>query len=474
MDALVRAGPPGPAFSLMDKVICARPGRRGRRPRSRAPRNHSGCGIGYLPRAGPGPIGAGPLVELVSIQGRGSSLGSMRRISGLLLCLLAPAILSAYAVLSHEAIVDATWLDSIRPLLLKRFPQATPEQLKAAHAYAYGGCILQDMGYYPFGSKFFSDLVHYVRSGAFVEELIRESQDLNGDAFALGSLAHYAADNTGHPLAVNPSVALAYPKLRARYGPLVTYEENPAAHLKVEFGFDVVEVASGNYAPEAYHDFIGFQVSKRLLESAFKNTYGLGLRDVFRSVDLALGTYRRTVSTLLPEATKVAWQIQKDDIRKAHPGITRARFIYNLSRSSYQREWDREYRRPGPLARILAFLFRLIPKVGPFRSLQFKAPTQEMTRFFMASFNATLTEYRRCLREVAEGRLSLPNRDFDTGKLTAPAEYALADDTYSKLVRTLADKHFSAATPEIEQDILTYFQNPHKFSMNRDAGASYY
>jgi hypothetical protein len=384
----------------------------------------------------------------------------MRKISALLLCLLTPAIASGYAVLAHEAIIDAAWLDSIRPLLLKRFPQATPEQLKAAHAYAYGGCILQDMGYYPFGSKFFSDLVHYVRSGAFVEELIRESQDLNEYSFALGSLAHYAADNTGHALAVNPAVALAYPKLRARYGPLVTYGENPAAHLKVEFGFDVLEVASGNYAPQAYHDFIGFQVSKRLLEFAFKNTYGLELGDVFRSVDLALGTYRRTVSTLMPEATKVAWQLQKDDIRTARPGITRARFIYNLSRSSYQKEWDREYRRPGPFARFLSFLFRLIPKVGPFRGIQFKSPTQETTRLFMASFNATMTEYRRCLGEVGEGRLNLPNRDFDTGKLSAPAEYPLADDAYSKLVRTLAEKHFSSATPEIKQDILTFFQNP--------------
>ncbi len=384
----------------------------------------------------------------------------MRNVIALLLFLLAPALLSGYAVLTHEAIVDAAWLDSIQPLLLKRFPQTTPAQLVAAHAYAYGGCIMQDMGYYPFGSRFFSDLVHYVRSGDFVEDLIRESRDLNEYAFALGSLAHYAADNAGHPLAVNPAVALEYPKLRAKYGNMVTYAEDPVAHLKVEFGFDVVEVASGNYAPQAYHDFIGFQVSKRLLESAFRNTYGLELKDVFTSVDLALGTYRRTVSTLLPEATKVAWQVHRDEIRRARPGITRDRFVYNLSRSSYEKEWDRQYQRPGPLARFLAFLFRIIPKFGPFRGIEFKPPTPKTTQLFMASFNSTMTEYRRCLREAGQGRLKLSNRDFDTGKLTAPAEYQLADDAYAKLVRTLGEKHFSTATPEIEQDILAFFLDP--------------
>ena len=165
-------------------------------------------------------------------------------------------------MLSHEAVIDAAWDGSIKPLLLARFPGATPEELRKAHAYAYGGCIIQDMGYYPFGKKFFSDLVHYVRSGDFVEALIRESQDIDEYAFALGALAHYAADNNGHPIAVNLAVAIMYPKLRAKYGNDITYAENPAAHLKTEFGFDVVQVANGHYAPEAYHDFIGFEVAK--------------------------------------------------------------------------------------------------------------------------------------------------------------------------------------------------------------------
>src|ERR1035441_4856670 len=111
------------------------------------------------------------------------------------------------------------------------------------------------MGYYPFGSKYFSDLVHYVRSGDFVEALVRGAQDLDELAFALGALAHYAADNNGHPIAVNRAVAMEYPKLRAQYGDEVTYADDPPAHLKTEFGFDVAQVAQGNYAAAGYHAF---------------------------------------------------------------------------------------------------------------------------------------------------------------------------------------------------------------------------
>jgi hypothetical protein len=173
---------------------------------------------------------------------------------------------AGYAVLTHEAIIDAAWKDSIVPVLLKRFPNASPEQLLQAHAYAYGGAIIQDMGYYPFGNAFFSDLTHYVRSGDFVVALIEESRDLNEYAFALGALAHYAADDSGHAIATNRAVAMMYPKLARKYGPVVTYEDQPSAHAKVEFGFDVDQVAEGYYAPKAYHDFIGFEVSERMSE----------------------------------------------------------------------------------------------------------------------------------------------------------------------------------------------------------------
>src|SRR5271165_618127 len=170
-----------------------------------------------------------------------------------------PREAAAYAVLAHEAIIDSAWDTNIRPLLLKRFPNATQEQLKEAHGYAYGGAIIQDMGYYPHGSFFFSDLTHYVRSGDFVLALIRDSNDLDGYAFALGAMAHYAADNDGHPIGTNRAVPVLYPKLQKKYGNSVTYEEDKLAHVKTEFGFDVLEIAQGRYAPDNYHDFIGFE-----------------------------------------------------------------------------------------------------------------------------------------------------------------------------------------------------------------------
>lgn len=248
----------------------------------------------------------------------------------ILICVVA-AVTPGYSVLSHEAIIDSTWDKDIKPLLLRRFPSASADELREAHAYAYGGAIIQDMGYYPFGSKFFSDLTHYVRSGEFVEALIRDSQDTNEYAFAIGALCHYCADNSGHPIATNPSVPILYPELRRRYGNNVTYDESPSAHIQTEFGFDVVQVARGHYASEAYHDFIGFKVSKPLLERAFKETYGIELASIFTSLDLALGTYRYSVSTLIPTMTKVAWETKKGDLEKQTPGITRDKFLYRLS-----------------------------------------------------------------------------------------------------------------------------------------------
>ncbi len=281
-----------------------------------------------------------------------------------------PAETSAYAVLAHEAIIDTAWDMNIRPLLLKRFPNATQEQLKEAHGFAYGGAIIQDMGYYPHGSFFFSDLTHYVRSGDFVLALIRDSNDLDGYAFALGAMAHYAADNDGHPIGTNRAVPVLYPKLQKKYGDTVTYEQDKLAHVKTEFGFDVLEIAQGRYAPDSYHDFIGFGVSVTLLEQAFQETYGLDLKSVLTDEEKVLGSYRRDVSKLLPQATRVAWSLKKDEILKDQPSQTRKKFLYNLSRASYQKNWGKNYQPPTLWENFLAFLARLIPKFGPLKVLQ--------------------------------------------------------------------------------------------------------
>ena len=379
-------------------------------------------------------------------------------LSALLVLLVVPK-LTAYSVLTHEAIIDTAWEKDLTPLLLKRFPASTSDQLIEAHAYAYGGAIIQDMGYYPFASKFFSDLVHYARSGDFVLALLGDAQDLNEYAFALGALAHYAADNSGHPMAVNHVVPMLYPKLRAKFGDTVTYADDANSHLKTEFGFDVVQVARGNFAPKGYHDFVGFKVTKPLLERAFEETYSIPLKSVFKSLDLALGTYRRTISSVIPEMTKAAWAAKKNEIGKATPGITRKKFIYNLSRASYEKEWGKGYDRPGAGARFLAFLFRIVPKVGPFKALGFKVPTPPGEKLFMDSFNKTLDQYRLLLVEHRAERLKLPNDNFDTGKPTREGDYILADRAYATLLENLADKKV-VPTPELRANILAFYNTP--------------
>lgn len=351
---------------------------------------------------------------------------------------------NAYSVLTHEALIDTAWDPAIKPILLERYPQTTPDELHKARAYAYGGAIIQDLGYYPFGSKHFSDLVHYIRAGDFVEAMLRESQNVNDLAFALGALAHDAADNLGHPVGTNRAVPLVYPKLVKKYGKVITYEDDPSAHLKVEFGFDVTQIAQHHYAPETYHDFIGFEVSKELLERAFHETYGIELKDAFFSLDLALGTFRWTVAHLLPEMTKAAWALKKSDIQHAEPGMTKNHFVYTLSEAKYRSEWGNDYKKPGFFSRFLAFLFRLIPKFGPFRALGFKPPGPEAQKFMMQSFLEARERYKEELITFHNGHVpDLRNLNFDTGKLAHYGTYELADKAADRLIKDLVDENIT-------------------------------
>jgi hypothetical protein len=392
---------------------------------------------------------------------RRSTLASLSGslILGLLMAVSCVPECGAYSVLTHEAIIDAAWQDNIRPLLLSRFPTSTPEELLEAHAYVYGGAIIQDMGYYPFGSRFFSDLTHYVRSGDFVLALIEESRNLNEYAFALGALSHYAADTSGHELATNRAVAMMYPGLAKKYGPVVTYQEKPSAHMKVEYGFDVDQIAEGNYAPHAYHDFVGFEVSKPVLERAFARTYSLEMSSVFFSVDMGIGSYRHAVAKVIPGMTKVAWHLKKDEIQNSHPSETKKEFIYNVSNSGYRKEWGHIYEKPGIGARIKAFFLRVMPKIGPFSGLAFHPPTPAVEQLFMSSFNETLNLYRSLLRAQEEGRLQLTNENLDTGALTGAATYRLADETYAKLLDKTTGKPVSEA---LRQDLLLYYADLEK------------
>ena len=366
----------------------------------------------------------------------------------------------SYSVLAHEAIIDAAWTDSLRPLLHQRFPQATSEDLKRAHAFAYGGAIIQDLGYYPHGSHFFSDLTHYVRSGDFILALLRDAKDLNGYAFALGALSHYAADNDGHRVGTNPAVPLLYPKLEKKYGNYVTYEQDPLAHVKTEFGFDVLEVAKQRYAPDSYHDFIGFEVDAPLLEQAFQETYGLELKTVLQDEQKALGSYRRAVSKLIPKATRVGWSLKKDEIRRDLPGMTKRKFLYTLKRASYEHEWGKDYQKPTLWERFLALLYKILPKFGPLKVLQLKTPTPQTEHMFEASFNDAFDRYRQMIQETRAGDLDLPNRNFDTGTTTPAGEYSMNDDARAKLLEELAKRNFAGAGQALRADLLEFYSNP--------------
>jgi hypothetical protein len=385
-----------------------------------------------------------------------------RKLSALLLAvsLLWPTPAPAYAVLSHQAIIDAAWDTHLKPLLLTKFPQASEEVLSRAQAYAYGGAIIQDMGYYPYGSPFFSDLTHYIRSGDFIQALLRDAQDIHEYAFALGALAHYAADTRGHRIGTNRAVPILYPGLRKKFGDSVAFEDSQLAHVKTEFGFDVLQIARERYAPEGYHDFIGFEVARRSLEQAFLETYGLELKAVLLNEDKALSSYRRDVSKLIPKATRIAWSLKQDEIKMDLPGITRKQFLYNLSRANYEREWSRDYRKPTPLEHFLAFLYKIIPKWGPLKVLQFHTPTPQTEQMFEESFNATLDQYRTLLAQTGEGKLTLANDNFDVGEHTGPGKYRLNDEAHAKLLERLAQKNFAGVDPEMTKELSRFFADP--------------
>lgn len=364
----------------------------------------------------------------------------------------------AYSVLTHEEIVDLLWASQIKPLLLQRFPGLSDDQIKEAHAYAYGGAVIQDLGYYPFGSKEFSDLVHYVRSGDFVRELLIESSDANEYAFAMGALSHYASDVAGHP-AVNRAVAIGYPKLQAKFGRSVRYAQDRSAHLKTEFGFDTLQVAKNRYASQQYHDFIGFKVSTSLLERTFPVVYGMELKDVLPHEDLAVGSYRFAISRVIPEMTQVALQAHKKDLMHETPNFARRKFLFRLSRTDYEREWGKDYVKPSFGTRVAAFFLRYTPKIGPLKGLAFKNPTAQTEDIYIKSIDATVDQYRALLNALATDTIVLPNRDLDSGGLTKAAEYSLTDESYAKLLTRLSEHHFAQTSPALRANILDFYSD---------------
>jgi Zinc dependent phospholipase C len=292
----------------------------------------------------------------------------------------------------------------------------------------------------------------------FVRELLLESQDVNECAFALGALSHYAADIAGHP-AVNQSVAIEYPKLRAKFGKSVRYAQDKTAHLKTEFGFDTVQVAKNRYASQQYHDFIGFQVSKPLLERVIPVVYGVELKDALTHEELAVGSYRFAVSRMIPEMTQVALQTHKKELMRETPNFAKRKFLYRLSRSDYERQWGKDYVKPGAGTRILSTLLRYMPKIGPFKGLAFNNPTSQTEDLYFKSINTTVDQYRALLEEVRIGSLVLPNCDLDSGNVTKAAEYSLTDDAYAGLLAQLSEWKFEGTSSDLRDNILQFYSD---------------
>lgn len=381
-----------------------------------------------------------------------------QRMCLLVLCVLAFQRAGAYSVLTHEAIVDACWDGSLRPLLLRRFPAATPDDLKTAHAAAYGGALMPDMGYFPGGSPYFTNLVHYVRSGDFVQRLLADARTIEELGFALGALSHYNADRYGHPLGTNRCVPLLYPK-SAKGATELTYEDDPLAHKRVEFGFDVLQTARGNYAPEAYHDFIGFRFADSLLARSFRDVYGLRIQDVMGNYGRAIALLRVCVRDLFPLLTKAAWHNREKEIREKQPGATARSFRYRMQRKGFNQAFSHKGDRPRFFTRIFADLVFLLPKVGPLKPLKFKVPDREAEKVFVASFDTVTAHLRQCVADLAAGTVPpLPDFDYDTGKPTAPGEYRLTDNTYRCLLANLQRDSFAGLTPALRANLLAFFR----------------
>ncbi len=376
---------------------------------------------------------------------------------------------SAYSVLSHEETVDLAWSHHIVPLLRERYPNVTPDELRIAHSYAYGGCIIQDLGYYPFGSKEFSDLLHYVRTGEFVNNLLKDASSLNEYAFALGALAHYRGDTTGHP-AVGIATAREYPQLSSRFGPFVSYYDSPTAHIRTEFGFDVVQVAQGHYVGDDYKNFIGFNVATPLLERAFKETYGVDIKSVLTHEDLAVNTYRYSVSTVIPEMTRAAVLHYGKQIQQQVPSFDRRKFVYRVKRTDYEHEWGKQYHRPGFGVYVIDFIIKIMPKTGPFSAFKLEMPNAADQKTYLNSMQTTVNLFEVDLDQLQAqrtpgGTLPLKDLDYDTGKDTHLGEYPLADRTHAKLLDSLVRQKDAEIPSDLRASMLEYYaplKTPHR------------
>jgi len=363
-----------------------------------------------------------------------------------------------FSILAHEAIIDAEWDITLKPLLLKKHPEATLDDLIKAHAYTYGGSLVADMGYMPGGDSYFTDLLHYVRSGDFIINLLSEANSLNEYAFALGALSHYMADKYGHSMATNVTVPELYPELKQKFGKVVTYENDHTSHSRMEFAYDAVQVGRSNYASVAYHDFIGFDIAKPVLERAFFKTYGQHLAIIFENFDKSVSTMRWGVKNLFPALTKKAWKAKKDEIIKANGTATVRSFRYKMSRRMYNKEFSGKRNKPDFKARVAAFFVKILPKVGPLKNLKFVYPGAEGEKRFTHVFDTIIQKYAIASKQWDMQTLTLNDINLDTGYPLVYGKYHLADDTYCKLVLNLQQEDFTCLTQVLQEHLVKYFE----------------
>lgn len=345
------------------------------------------------------------------------------------------------------------------PNLRARFPKVSERELGEARAYAYGGSHLPDLGYFPLGNRLFSDLLHYVRTGDFVNTLATEASTPQEYAFALGALAHYEADRIGHPDATNRAVALMYPKLAEEHGERVTYADSPSAHLETEFRFDIIQVAHRAEIPGLFEHAMDFQVPRPLLERAFRKVYGLGLDDLFTSYEVALGTYRWGFRTLLEEATGIAWKLYRGDISTVEPTATSQTFVFRLPRADFEKQFGKAFLEPGYFVRFVSLLGNLLPNVGPLKRLPYKPLPAEVRQLYADGFHHAVATYQATLANSGSGRLRLANVDLDTGRATHAGEYELADKAHAELLQRLAREHFANLPAGLGADLLAYYRD---------------
>jgi len=366
-----------------------------------------------------------------------------------------------YSLLTHEQLIDLTWHDSILPMLRNRYPYASPAELEAARAYAYGGCAIQDVGYYPFGDVFISQLTHYVRTGDFIASLFRHARNPNELAFAIGALSHYIGDTIGHADATNRAVPVEFPRLAAVYGPVVTYAEDEHAHVQTEFAFDINEIARQRLAPARYLRHIGLGVPTGQLAAAFYETYGLG-KDFAnrRSRRINVRGYRFAVRSLLPRAAYAVTILHRKDLPADSQSADFLRLQKEAAAVATGNDWNRYRRKPGMLTYATAGLIYILPKVGPLRDVAVRGPTPETAEEYVRSVNRASDELRTALDKFGGPKPGLDNRDLDTGYVVREGGYKLTDETYAKLLHRLAADPRVAIPSELKADILSFYANP--------------